>query len=207
VDARGLQSSPLGTHTAIYVSPQQPDLINYGALGIPAGTSAFTIGFYAGGNGYLVPSAAYSGGSTNQDVSSQAMADFHKANFQGAYPFQGLSPEEEAQAVNSMAAGVRDYNGTVRYPLFGLDINSNSGAYTLATMAGLGRQFQSYQLPFLSVGRGQTLPAQSFNAQGQASLQRGLQITALQLQVAQLQLQIIQLQTANANSTPQRVIH
>jgi RHS repeat-associated protein len=93
VDARALQNVPFGTHTAFDVIPQNPSLINYSALGIPAGTTEFTIGFYAGGSGKLVPSVTYAGGTTNQSVQSQAMADYNKTGLKGVYPFTGLSAE------------------------------------------------------------------------------------------------------------------
>jgi hypothetical protein len=74
------------------------------ALGIPAGTSEFTIGFYPASNGYLMPSVACSGGSTNADasVSFQAMADYNKTGLKGVYPFAGLNAKDEAQAINAM---------------------------------------------------------------------------------------------------------
>jgi hypothetical protein len=204
VDARSLDRYP-GTHTAFDVIPQNTSLINYSALGIPAGTKEFTIGFYAGSNGKLVPSVAYSGGSTNADVASQAMRDYNKVGLKAAYPFSGLTPESEAQAINSMALGVSSYTGNLQYPsalanFFGTGVNSNSAVNSLSSIAGLGSQFQSFRLPWFTNGSNLTLPAQSFS---NPSIQRSLQITALQMQVAQLQRQITQLQTGNAKSTPQ----
>ena len=91
VDARSLQNIPFGTHTAFDVIPQNPSLINYSALGIPAGTKEFTIGFYAGSDGNLVPSVTYAGGTTNPGVLSQGMADYNKTGLKGVYPFTGRS--------------------------------------------------------------------------------------------------------------------
>ncbi len=91
----------LGTHTAFDVIPQNPSLINYSALGIPAGTKEFTIGFYAGSNGSLVPSVTYAGGSTNRSVQSQGMADYNKTEFKDAYPFTGLTPDAEDEAARA----------------------------------------------------------------------------------------------------------
>jgi RHS repeat-associated protein len=118
IDARALTTLPAGTHTAFDVIPQNSSLINYSALGIPAGTSEFTMGFYAGSNGKLVPSVAYAGGSTNPAVSSQAMADFNKSGLKAVYPITGLNAQQEAQAVNSMAAAMNNYNGNLAYPSF-----------------------------------------------------------------------------------------
>jgi RHS repeat-associated protein len=206
IDARALQGpfNLFGTHTAFDVVPQNPSLIDYTALGIPAGTTEFTIGFYAGSNGYLVTSVAYAGGSTNPSVWSQAMADYNKTGLKAAYPFSGLSAQDEAQAINAMSRATNNYNGTVKYPspmsnIFGTGINSNSAVNTLSTMAGLSRQYQSLSYPWYTFTNGSnlSLPSSSFNSQGQAQIQRGLQIAALQLQVAQLQLQVMQLQTGN----------
>jgi RHS repeat-associated protein len=205
VDARSLQNIPFGTHTAFDVIPQNPSLINYSALGIPAGTKEFTIGFYAGSNGNLVPSVTYAGGTTNPNVQKQAIADFNKTGLKGVYPFTGLGPAAEAQAINNMALAVNGYDGNVPYPsalanLFGAGVNSNSAVNTLASAAGLRSQFQAFKLPFGTNGSNLSIPAQNF---GNSSTQRALLITALQTRVSQLQQQITQLQTANSKSTPQ----
>jgi hypothetical protein len=121
-----------------------------------------------------------------------------------------MDANDEAQAINAMAIGVRNYVAPFKYPsgtanFFGTGINSNSAVNTFATIGGLGGQYQGFNLPWLTNGSNLALPSSAFNSQGQAQIQRGLQIAALQLQVAQLQLQVIQLQTANANSSPQRI--
>jgi RHS repeat-associated protein len=54
----------LGTHTYTYVHVDNTELINYSLLGIPDGTTDFTLGFYssAPGGGYLTPGVTYAGG-------------------------------------------------------------------------------------------------------------------------------------------------
>ena len=204
---RYLPFTGIGTHEYVYFRPERPDLVNYSALGIPARTQEFTIGFYNPGSGYLESGVYYPG---QQNAPAGAQADFSGhaiRRYEGrTAEINGLSPEDEAGAINNMAQAVNSYdNRTVKYPsvkqtVAGTGVNSNSGIHTLAAISGLNSSFQSFNPLGYSSGANLFLPSQSF---GSSAVQRQVQITSLQLQVAQLQLQIIQLQTSNAQSTKQ----
>ena len=204
---RWVWQSGIGTHEYVYFHPERTDLVNYEALGIPAGTEEFTIGFYNPGSGYLESGVYYSG---QEDAPNGASDDFTGHASRRAHgrtaQIEGLSPEEEAGVINQMGEAIKSYNNrNAKYPsaaqvIAGTGVNSNSGIHTLAAISGVSSSFQSFNPPGYSSGANLLLPSQSFSS---SAVQKKVQIASLKLQVAKLQLQIIQLKTAHAQSTKQ----
>lgn len=192
-----------GAHQFVYWQPQDTNLINYSALGIPVGTTEFTMGFYNPGSGYL-ESGIYYPGAKNAPAGAQTDFESHGSRM----PITGMTAQQEADAINAMGQAISSYdNKSVKYPsvkstISGTGINSNSGIHTLATISGLSSQFNSYNPRGWSSGANLYLPAQSFSS---ASIQNQITVISLQIQVMQLQRQIAELQTSSAKSTPQTV--
>jgi len=120
----------------------------------------------------------------------------------------GLNGVQEAAAINTKAAALASYqNDTVAYPdwlktLSGTGVNSNSGAYTLASIAGVGNQFNAFRPPGNASGSNMFLPGSAFSSR---VFQLQVHVAALQQQISVIQKQRAEAETGNAVSTPQMI--